>query len=108
MDEILSFIKSNTPAGSTVCFDYNCLPSELPGAGSSNELQEIMNPGGDTEVARFGIEEGQIGTFLGKMEFIVLEHLTAEELERKYLNLRDGSSVGKVPAQHRIVYASVL
>jgi hypothetical protein len=42
------------------------------------------------------------------MEFIILEHLTAEELERKYLTLRDGSSVGKVPAQHCIVYASVL
>jgi methyltransferase (TIGR00027 family) len=108
VDDILSFIKSDAPAGSTFCFDYKCLPPEKSGEGSSNELQEIMKPAGDAEAARFGIEEGQIGTFLGKMEFIVLENLTAEELERKYLTLRDGSSVGKVPARHCIVYASVL
>lgn len=108
VDDILGFIKSNSPAGSTVCFDYNYLPPEMAGGGSMDELQEIMKPAGAAEAGRFGIEEGQIGTFLGKMEFIVLEHLTAEELEKRYLILSDGSSVGKVPAQHCIVYASVL
>lgn len=108
VDDILNFIKSNAPAGSMVCFDYNCLPTGMAGEGSSDELREFMKPDGDPEVARFGIEEGQIGTFLGRMEFIVLENLTADELERKYLTLRDGSSIGKVPAQHCIVYASVL
>jgi methyltransferase (TIGR00027 family) len=108
VDGTLCFIKSNALAGSTICFDYNSLPPGMTGGESVNELREIMMPAGATEADSFGIEEGRIGTFLGRMEFIILEHLTAEELERKYLTLRDGSSLGKVPAQHCIVYASVL
>jgi hypothetical protein len=77
-------------------------------AGAENELKEFMMRSSTSETAGFGIEEGQIGTFLGKMEFIILEHLTAEELESKFLTLGDGSTVGKVPAQLCIVYASLL
>ncbi len=108
VDGTLGFIKSNAPAGSTICFDYNSVSPGMPGKESMNEMKEIMTSADVAEVDSFGIEEGQLGTFLGKMEFIVLEHLTAEELERKYLTLRDGSSAGKIPAQHCIVYASVL
>jgi len=108
VDDILGFIKSNSPAGSTVCFDYNYLPSEIPEGGSPNELQEIMKPAGTAEASRFGIEEGRIGTFLATKELILLEHLRAEELEERYLTLSDGSSAGKIPAQHCIVQASVL
>jgi methyltransferase (TIGR00027 family) len=108
VEEMLSFIKSNSPAGSTICFDYNSLPPEMSEAGAENELKEFMMRSSTSETAGFGIEEGQIGTFLGKMEFIILEHLTAEELESKFLTLGDGSTVGKVPAQLCIVYASLL
>jgi len=108
VDGTLGFIKSNAPAGSTICFDYNSVSPGMPGKESMNEMKEIMTSADVAEVDSFGIEEGQLGTFLGKMEFIVLEHLTAEELEKKFLTLRDGSSVGKIPARHCIVYASVL
>lgn len=107
VDETLRFIHAHSQAGSTVCFDYNIIPAEMAEANMSDEMKEIMNPAISSEHVQFGIEEKKIGAFLAERDFIIIEHLTAEEMEKKYLTLNDGSLVGKVPARHCIAYASV-
>ncbi len=107
MDAIFNFIKSHSPAGSTVSFDYHRLASGSSHADSMTDLKEALEGLDAVKKSGFGIEEGKIGVFLAERELMSLEHLTAEELEKRYLTLQDGSSVGKVPARYCIVYAAL-
>ncbi len=109
VDEIFDFIKSHSPAGSTVCFDYHCFaPGQSDAGGMTTDLKDALVGVADAEEKRgFGIEEGQTGVFLAKRELMTLEHLGAEELEKRYLTLHDGSSAGKVPARYCIAYAAL-
>jgi methyltransferase (TIGR00027 family) len=107
VDHAFTFIKTQMPAGSTLCFDYNSISAEGPGQGGENELSESMNMGIAAASVAFGIVEGKVGTFLAERDFLIVEHLTAEDMEKRFLTLRDGSSAGKVPARHCIAYASL-
>lgn len=107
VDNTLSFIRKQTPAGSTICFDYNGISSQTSGPGEENELPQTVSSGFAAGSVAFGIEDGKAGVFLAERDFLIVEHLTAEEMEKRYLTLRDGSSAGKVPARHCIAYASL-
>jgi methyltransferase (TIGR00027 family) len=105
VDNTFSFIRKQMPLGSTLCFDYNSISSVSSGPGGENELPQSTGFAADS--VAFGIEEGKAGVFLAERDFLIVEHLTAEEMEKRYLTLRDGSSAGKVPARHCIAYASL-
>jgi methyltransferase (TIGR00027 family) len=107
VDNVFRFIKTYMPAGSAVCFDYKSISSESSGSGGENELPETMSSAFAADSVEFGIEEGKTGTFLAERDFLIVELLTAEEMEKRYLTLRDGSSAGKVPARHCIAHASL-
>ncbi len=51
------------------------------------------------------IPEGTMGAFLAQRGFKMVEHLTPEEMEKKYLALSDGSSAGRVLAWFSLVRA---
>lgn len=108
VDDTLSLIRSNSPAGSSVCFDYNALSPEMPDAYGVKELEQFMKSEMPAESYQSGIEEGQIESFLSERGYQIISHLTAEDMERKYLTLRDGSTAGKVTALYCLVHASVL
>jgi methyltransferase (TIGR00027 family) len=107
VDNVFRFIKTHTPAGSAVCFDYSSISSESSGSGGGNELPETMSTAFAADSVAFGIEEGKAGTFLAERDFLIVEHLTAEEMGKRYLTLRDGASAGKIPARYCIVHASL-
>ncbi len=107
VDEIFALIKSGSPPGSTVCFDYKCLSPGMADHGGLNDLKELMGAENAAETAGFGIEEGKLGIFLAERELMVLEQLSADELEERYLKLRDGSIAAKVASQYRVAYASL-
>lgn len=107
VDDTLSFIRSNSLAGSSVCFDYDALSPEMSDAYGVKELEEFMKSEIPAEPLEFGIEEGKIESFLSERGYKIISHLTAEDMEREYLILRDGSTAGKVPASHCFVHASV-
>ncbi len=107
IDEIFNFIKQNSPAGSMVCFDYKSIPPGMSDQGGMNELKEMFGSASAAEPAGFAIEDGKTGVFLAERELMTLEHLTADELEKRYLTFRDGSLAGKVPALYCIAYASL-
>lgn len=107
VNDTLDFIKSNSKAGSTVCFDCATTSKEgLDGYGVK-ELREAMRVSFPGEETLFSIEDGKIGTFLSERGFTVIEHLTSEGMEKKYLTLHDGSSAGEVTAMFNFVHAAV-
>jgi methyltransferase (TIGR00027 family) len=107
VDDILSFIRSNSPLGSSVCFDYAALSPETLSEDSAKKLRERMKDDHPAEPTRFGIREGELESFLSERGYHVIEHLTPQEMEQKYLTLRDGSLAGRLPALLRLVHATM-
>ena len=107
VDKTIRFIAANSPSGSTLCFDYNTISKDKSDSGIGKELAETMNAGAAEDSVLFAIDEWKTGVFLAERDFMIIEHLTSEEMEKRYLTLHDGSSAAKVPARHRIVYASL-
>jgi methyltransferase (TIGR00027 family) len=107
VDRTIRFIGANSPAGSTICFDYNTTSRERSGESPGNELAESMGTPSANVPEQFVIEEGKAGTYLAERDFLIIEHLDAEEMERRFLTLSDGSAAEQVPARHHLVYASL-
>jgi methyltransferase (TIGR00027 family) len=106
VDDILSFIRSNSPLGSSICFDYAALSPEALSEDSAKKLRERLKSDHPAEPTRFGIREGELESFLSERGYHIIEHLTPQEMEQKYLTLRDGSSAGMLPALFRLVHAT--
>ncbi len=108
IDETLRFMRENSPAGSTVCFDYVCTFPGMDDAYGVKEQQEFMRGKIVGEPVVFRIPRGQIGPFLSERGFALLDHLTSEDMERRYLTLKDGSSAGQVTANCCLALAKVV
>jgi len=72
----LNFVKSFSAAGNTICFDYMTHACESIHAG---------------EPFIFWIERGKIESFLLERGFHTIDHLGPEDIEKKFLTLKDGS-----------------
>jgi O-methyltransferase involved in polyketide biosynthesis len=77
---------------------------EAYGVKEQREFMRTHSPG---ERMQFSIERGQIGSFLSERGFALSEHLTPEEIQKRYLTLKDGSSAGKTNAGICYVRATV-
>ncbi len=107
VDDTLSFIKANSPVGSTICFDYNLILSEESDGYSSKENIEVLRSNFPGEPYLFGIERERIDEFLSERGFRKIEQLTAMDMEQKYLALSDGSTAGRITASCCLVHAVV-
>lgn len=107
VDSTLSFIRSNSPAGSSICFDYASLSSEALNNSGVKKLRDHMKSCYPAEPTRFGITQGKLVSFLSEKGYDMIEHLTANEMQGKYLALHDGSSAGILPPLLCLVHASV-
>jgi methyltransferase (TIGR00027 family) len=108
VDETMDFIRSISLPGSTIGFDYGSRFPEMMEAYGFRALAEFMRTQVTGEPAGlFGIERGKIEEFLSKRGFRIIEHYSADDMERKYLTLRDGSLAGKVTGHFCFAYASV-
>ncbi len=106
VDAILGFIKSNSPAGSAVAFDYVALWAGLFDAYGVKELVEFNQTKQSGESANFfNVAEGAIESFLSERGFAVSVHQNSEELEKNFLTLEDGTLFGHVTGSFRIVRA---
>ncbi len=106
VDSTLRFIREYSPAGSRVCFD--CATDSHDGIGYGvKEMREAMRKSFPGETAQFAIEDGRIVSFLSERGFAVKEHLTVQDMERKYLTLPDGTSAGRVTELFNFVQAEV-
>jgi methyltransferase (TIGR00027 family) len=107
VDRTLSFIRLNSSSGSSICFDYASLSSEALNENGVKKLRDRMKSRYAAEPARFGITQGRLASFLTESGYDILEHLTANDMQCRYLTLRDGSLVGIVPPLFCLVHASV-
>ncbi len=96
VDDTLKFIMSTSSSRSTVSFDYSAHWPEVADAYGVRKSMEFMRTSRPGEPGKFSIERGKIGSFLSERGFTLIDHLTAEEIEKKYLKLKDGSLAGKV------------
>ena len=107
VDDTLSAIKSIAPVGSSVCFDYAALPPRTLRDASARRVKETMIRKYPGEPTRFGIPAGTIEAFLNSRGYTVKDHLAANDMERRFLALGDGSTVGHVPELFCLVHALV-
>jgi methyltransferase (TIGR00027 family) len=107
VDDTLGVIRTISPAGSSICFDYASLSTEALAEEAAKKLKEHMKSRFPAEPTKFGIPQGKVGAFLSERGYVIVEHLSPSEMEARYLTLRDGSTVGKVPALFSFVHAAL-
>jgi methyltransferase (TIGR00027 family) len=107
VESTLSFIRTNSPTGSSLCFDYAALWPERLNVSEAKKLSERMKSRYSAEPTKFGIAQGKLASFLSERGYDIIEHLTPNEMQSKYLTLHDGSSVGILPPHLCLVHASV-
>jgi methyltransferase (TIGR00027 family) len=102
----LDAIRGMSCVGSSICFDYASLSAEALGEEGAKTIREHMKSKFSAEPTQFGIPQGKIEAFLAEHGYVVVELLTHSEMESRYLTLRDGSTVGRVPALFSLVRAA--
>ena len=107
VDDTLNFIKSTSSKHSRVCFDYSSHWPEMLNAYGLRKLMEEMQAVNPGERGNFSIERGKIESFLSERGYKLIDHLTAEEIEKKYLILKDGSLAGNVVGIFCLAHAAV-
>lgn len=107
IDDVLNSLKANAPAGSSVCFDYASLSTKAMKNDNVKKLSEQMKSRYSSEPTQFGIRGGKTESFLLDRGYRILLHLTAAEMEKRYLSLSDGSLAGKIPPLFSFVHAEV-
>ena len=105
IDDIFNFIKSNSLAGSTLCFDCIVSSSDILDLYGIKEIIEYMRKNHGGEPVRFSIEKGKTASFLSERGYKMIEHLTPGDMEREYLRLKDGTIAGRVMGHFHIVTA---
>jgi len=111
IDTTLRFVKASSPAGSTVCFDYEAPWYGLEGdeLTALQELGDFWKQNFPREPSDWTIEAGEVNSFLSDRGYKVVDHLQAKEddIQRKYFTFRDSLAIGRVPAIFGLVNASV-
>lgn len=103
--DTLSFIKHNSGAESTLAFDY-FFESVINGTCTSYGADKLAESASKlSEHFKFGIEEGKAQEFLDKNGFALINHITPNEFEEKYLQDNAGNQFGKMYGFAGHVYA---
>jgi methyltransferase (TIGR00027 family) len=108
VDNMLGFVRLNSPSGSLISFDYASLSDEALNEEGAKELRKHMQSRYSTEPTKFGIRAGRIEAFLAERGLEVVEHLAAAEMNERYLSIGDYSDVGKVASLFCLVCATVI
>jgi len=107
VDDMLSFVRQHSPAGSVIAFDYMIAASDLAGRFGAQQARTAMQTAYTAEPLRFDLKESETAAFLAARGFDLIDHPTTDELQRRYLTLRDGSSAGPMLDLFRLVQAAV-
>lgn len=82
--ETLSFIKDNSPVGSTLAFDYfyqSAIDGNHDYYGAKGIAAAVQEVG---ELFQFGIEPDNLTSFLADFDFELLSHYISDNLEQTY------------------------
>lgn len=107
VDRTMAFIRGNAPAGSLLCFDYMLPQDQLEGRFGARQGRAAMQALYVNEPLRFDLDEAQVYTFLKGRGFELVDHVSAVEMQQRYLTLHDGSVAGPILDLFRLVLARV-
>ncbi len=107
VDATFALIREGSGPGSTLCFDYMVQAPDMQSRYGVKAVFESWRKTYSSEHVQFGIEEGTIEAFLSGRGFRLIENLTPEELEKRFLTLKDGSLAGRVLALFNLAHAAV-
>ncbi len=107
VEATLAFVRHNSPAGSTLSFDYMVQAPDMESRHGVKAVFEAWRKTYTSEHVQFGIDEGTIDAFLSTRGFGLIENLIPEEIEGRFLRLKDGSLAGRVLALFNLALASV-
>ncbi len=108
VEATLAFVRQNAAAGSRLCLDYMIQAPDIESRYGVKTVLESWRKTYASEHVQFGIDEGTIGAFLSQRGFRLIENLGPQELERRFLTLKNGSLAGRVLALFNIALASVV
>jgi len=108
VDATLAFIRDNSAGGSTICFDYMVQAPDMASRHGVKAIYEAWRKIYSSEHVQFGIDEGSLERFLLQRGFRLLENLTTEQIENRFLTLKDGTLAGRVLALFNIAYAETV
>jgi methyltransferase (TIGR00027 family) len=89
---ILRFVKTHSPRGSTICFDY---------------LTERLDSVNAAEPFQFWIGSHDLVQLLAELGFDIVEHVDSREMGKRFLTLHDGSLAERVLTQFCFVCGRV-
>ncbi len=104
----LNFVRDFSPSGSQIVFDYICEAPDILERYGVKVALDTMKTVYEAERAGFSIQEGTAGKFLAERGLKLIEHLSAEEIGRKYFSLPDGSQDAAITAMFSFAKAEVL
>jgi len=105
VDETFRLIYEWGDQNSEVVFDYvfsSVLRGENLFYGEKEAYYTVKKAG---ETWTFGIEKGQIISFLKERHLELIQHLESKDLERQYFTDENGDIIGKINGTHCIVHA---
>lgn len=108
VEHVLACVKWLSPAGSSLGFDYASVSAEVFGDAGVQEFRKLMRSQYAGEPTRFGIRAGTIEAFLNERGFQVIDHLTAADMNERYLALNRYTDMGRVSPLFCLVHAGVL
>ncbi|HOJ03015.1 MAG TPA: SAM-dependent methyltransferase [Bacteroidota bacterium] len=83
---MLRNVKQHSGANSRLCFDFQTMRNN----------EDLIDTGLEREAIRFGITEGGICAFVEQHGFDIVEHVSAMEMEHRYLTAEDGRRLGNI------------
>jgi methyltransferase (TIGR00027 family) len=107
VDEMLHFVRHHAPAGSRICFDYMLPKTQLGGRFGAGQARAAMEALYTDEPLLFDLDETQVMTFLDERGFELADHLTAEQMQARYLMLAGGAPAGRILDLFRLAQARV-
>ncbi|HEX3051532.1 MAG TPA: SAM-dependent methyltransferase [Aggregatilineaceae bacterium] len=107
VDETLTAIRHNSQPGSILCFDYMIAASDLAHRFGAVQARASMQAMYTVEPLHFDLEIGQVAAFLSERGFRVIEHLTTEDMQKRYLTCHDGTLAGQVLDLFGLIQAEV-
>ena len=108
IDDTLNTIKNNSPAGSAVCFDYASHSSATLHNEDVKRLRGMMRSQYPGEPTLFGIQDGEIGSFLLERGYTIEKLMKPTEMGKTSRAYNEDSSVRNVLELFRFVHAVVL
>ena len=105
VDNTFNIINKLAGNGSEVVFDYvysSVLREENLYYGESEVLHRVKK---ENEPWCFGIEEGEIKSFLEDKNLKLIQNLNSKDLEKQFFEDEQGTIIAKINGTHSIAYA---